>query len=82
MVLENHRPFRTRFGDFLLVQNHPAVGGLQQAGDDIEHRGFPAAGMANQGHELTIGNFQVHILQGFKAALRGIELHAHVGQFQ
>ena len=82
MVLEYHRPLRAGFGDFLLVQNHPAIGSLQQAGDDIEHCGFPAAGVADQRDEFTGINFQIHIFQRFERAFRRVELHADVGEFQ
>ena len=72
MVLEHHAAVRARPAHFLAVENHPAEAGLQQPGDDVQHRRLATAGVADDGDELALGDVQVDVLEH----LRG-EVAAH-----
>ncbi len=63
VVLEHHRSIRTGLGHFLLLQDYPALGRLQQARDDVQHGRLAATGVADQGDELALLDLQVHIVQ-------------------
>ena len=76
VILKNHCPVRTGVGDLLVLQQNAAGGRFQQAGDDIQHGRFAAAGMPDQGHELTLRDSQVDSVEHIQRALVGIEGHA------
>jgi len=82
VVLENHRTLRAWLVDFLALQHHTACGGLQQARDNIEHGGFAAAGVTDQGNVFPLGNFQVDVVEGFERTLVRFEFNADASDIE
>ncbi len=82
MVLEHHRPIRTGLGHLASFQHHPTLGGAQQTGDDIQHRRFTAARVADQGDELALGDIDVDLTQHLQRPLVGGEAEADVIDLQ
>jgi len=75
VVLEHHAALGAGAGDFLVVADQAALGGQQQAGDQVEQRGLAAARVPDQGNELALVDLQVDVPQGVEAALFGVEHH-------
>ncbi|MCY1440141.1 hypothetical protein D9M71_564030 [compost metagenome] len=80
VVLEHHRALRARAVDFPAIADQPACAGVQQTGDQVEHGGLAAAGVADQGDELATGDAQVDVAEGLEASLARIEVFADAGQ--
>ncbi len=78
MVLEHHGAIRPRFVDLGAVQHHAAAARPQQARDDIQHRRFAAAGVADQGNEFTLGNHQVDVVQRREGPAGGGKFHGYM----
>ena len=53
------RDTAVRSRDRPLVEVHGAVVGVQETGDDAEHRGLAAPGGAEHGHDLAVRHLQV-----------------------
>ncbi len=54
MVLEHDRAIRPRLVDLTILQQHAARRCQDQAGNDVEQRGFSAAGMSDDGDEFAM----------------------------
>jgi hypothetical protein len=73
VVLEHHRPLRAGPGDLAAVAQHHPRGGQGEAGDEVEQRGFAAARVADQRHDLSGADLQIDVLQGDEAAFLRLE---------
>src|SRR5688572_10638500 len=82
MVLEHHRAFRAWLMNFPAVKNHTAARGLVQAGNNIKHGGFAAAGMADQGYKLALADFQVHVFERGKRTGWSFEFHVYLADVE
>ena len=51
-------------GHVVLIKINPAIGGLQKAADQVQHRRFAAAGRAQQAHQLAVGHFEGEVVDG------------------
>src|SRR5205085_10310010 len=76
MALEDHGTVEAGAFNALPVHDHRALAGLVEAGEDVEHRGLAAAGMADHATEFAARHRQPEILEhGGGAAIRaGIAL--------
>src|SRR5262249_55454986 len=71
VALENHRAVEARSLDRLVVDNDSAFGRRIKAGEDVEHRGLAAAGMADDAREVAALDRQPQVLEyGRGAAAR------------
>jgi hypothetical protein len=78
--LEHHvdvAPVRRDVGDVLAVQPDLPPGRLLEAGDHPHGGGFAAPGRAQQGEELSLGDLQVHPVDGGDHLTAGVELLDH-----
>ena len=55
-------------GDVLAVDQHPTLGRVLEAGDDVEHRRLPGAVRADETGDVTGIGMEVHPLVGHHAA--------------
>src|SRR5262245_33261195 len=63
VTLENHRAIEARALDRLPVDDDNARRGYVEAGQDVEHRGLAAAGMADDAGELAAAHRHPQILE-------------------
>src|SRR2546430_307751 len=61
--LEDPGAFEARPLDRLVVDDHRPRRGLIEPGQDVEHRGLAAAGMADDAHELAARHRQPQVLE-------------------
>ena len=59
--LKDNRALCARFGDLFAVDNHAAVRRLLETGEDRQHRGFAAAGVAEDRDELASLDRGIHV---------------------
>jgi hypothetical protein len=64
VVLEDDGEPVGHAGDRRAVQDDPAAGGLEQAGDAAQQRGFAAAGRPDDGDQLAVGRLEADPLDG------------------
>ena len=76
MALEDHRAIEARAFDRLPVDDNGASLGCVEAGEDVQHRGLAAAGVADHADELAPLHRQPQILEdrGLAAIGAGIAL--------
>ena len=71
-VMLEHKPHlalaHMHIGGVFTAEQNAALPWAFQPRNDAQQRGFAAAGGAQQCHQLTRGNVQVHISQGMKVA--------------
>src|SRR3954453_6451038 len=63
MTLENHRAVEAGALDRLAVNDHGALARLVESGENIQHRGLAAAGMADHAAELATRHRQPQVLE-------------------
>ena len=71
VVLKHHCTLRAGPGDLAVIANQPAFGRQGDAGDQVQQRGFAAAGVTNQADGLPFVNIKRDVLQGQKLAAGG-----------
>jgi hypothetical protein len=69
VTLEDHAAVRARSADHHVVHQHLAGGGEVEPGDDPQQGGLAAAGRAEDGDEVVVGDFQRRPLQGHRLRL-------------
>ena len=77
-VLEDEGPLGAGAGDRPAVDQDLAARGRDQAGDDLEERGLPAAAGAQKRGELAAGEGEVDVAQRLDAALVDLADAAHL----
>ena len=82
VVLEHHRAIRPRRIDLAILQQHAALGGVGEAGDDVEQRGLAAAGMADDRDVFALLDRQVDVLQHLGRGVAAGEGLVDVVEFQ
>ena len=60
-ILEHHGAVRTRSSDTLAADEDLAARDAVQARDQVQERGFPAAGRAEEAHELPRLHLEIHV---------------------
>ena len=63
VALENDGLLERGPGDFLAVHNHASLGGLVEAGEDVEDGGFSTTGMAEAADKLTLLEAEVDVFK-------------------
>ncbi len=63
VVLEHHGAVRPRRIDLAVFQEHAAIGGAGETGDDVEQRRLAAAGVADDRDVFALVDRQVDLLQ-------------------
>jgi hypothetical protein len=71
VALEDHRAVEARALDRLTVDDDRALGRRVEAGEDVEHRGLAAAGMADHAHELAARHREPQVLEHRRGAAAG-----------
>jgi len=84
VLLEDDAAIPSRASDFRPVEAHPAFGGSDETGDDVQERGLAAAAGAQQTHELAVVHGEVEALQGDdrRAPVLGLEDFADSADFE
>ena len=75
VLLEHHAPLAPHALHGLAVTQHSAAGGLQQASNDVQQRGFAATRGADDGNKLVLMDIQIHAVQRHHLTLAAIERH-------
>src|SRR5262249_41250271 len=68
VALEDDRAVEARAFDRLIVDDHGTIRRRLQSGQDVEHRGLAAAGVADDADEFAARHRQPQLLQNPRAA--------------
>ncbi len=63
VALEDHRAVQPRALDLAPVHQHRAAIRAVEAGEDVQHRGLAAAGVADQADELALGHVEPDVVE-------------------
>ncbi len=82
VVLKHHGALRPRLVDLTVFEQNGTGRNLRQPGDEVEHRGFAAAGVADDRNEFAFFDGEVDTFQHLGARAALVEIFVDVIELQ